>query len=216
MQAEIILKLLNEQNYEEIRRAALAEIETKARIALAKKVAKEFKHRPEMAGAFEQDGYQCITNGFFAVRYTNDIKSCKKANTSDNPLNISRLFIPTKGYTEPFAVDWTALRTAFAEWKAKQPTEAEAKRLHITTKKPLVKFTLNNTDTCYIDAEFLFEVEKTLINPQIKGNPRAIINTPVYITADNGEALVMPINAKPSRYSEIECANDIITTVTKA
>ena len=225
MKAETILKLLNEQNYEEIKRAALAEIEvkaskttneTKARTVLAKKVAKECKLRPAMAGAFEFDGFQCITNGFFAVRYTNAVESCEKADTAGNPLNVSRLFEPTKDYNEVFAVNWTALKTAFAEWKTKQPSKTEAKRLGVVYKKPLIKFTLVNTDACYIDAEFLLDVEKTLVNPQIKGNLQKIINTPVYITADNGEALVMPINAKPSRYSEVESANDVIATVTRA
>lgn len=225
MKAETILKLLNEQNYEEIKRAALAEIEvkaskttneTKARIALAKKVAKECKHRPAMAGAFEQDGRQCITNGFFAIRYTNAIESCEKADTAGNPLNVSRLFESVKDYTKTFAVNWTALKTAFTEWKTKQPTKTEAKRLGIVYKKPLIKFTLDNVDACYIDAELLFEVEKTLVNPLIKGNPQKIIKTPVYITADNGEALVMPINATPSKYSEVESKNDVIATVTRA
>ena len=109
----------------------------------------------------------------------------------------------------------SALKTAFAEWKTKQPTKTEAKRLGVY-KKPLIKFTLDNTDACYINAEFLLDVEKTLANPQIKGNLQKIINSPVYITADNGEALVMPVNAKPSKYSEVESTNDVIATVTRA
>lgn len=225
MKAELILKLLNEQNYEELKRVALEELEvkvskatneTKARISLAKKVADECKHRPAIAGAFEQDGCQCITNGFFVIRYTNVIESCEKANTVGEPLNVSRLFESVKDYTKTFEVNWTALKTAFAEWKAKQPTKADVKRMHLHCKKPLIKFTFDNKDFCYIDARLLFDVEKTLISPQIMGNPHKIINTPIYITAENGDALVLPISAIPTTYVNVEHENDIIATVTKA
>lgn len=70
MEAKKVLTLLNEQNYDELRRLCTLELCTKARktttatdkarIKLAKNCAKEMVSRPFLAGAFMWNGKQAI------------------------------------------------------------------------------------------------------------------------------------------------------------
>ena len=79
MKATKILQLLNEGKLDDLRRACELEVMSekpgnltpvKAREKLAKIAAKENKvKRPELAGAFEKDGYQIITDGYFFAKF---------------------------------------------------------------------------------------------------------------------------------------------------
>lgn len=191
MEAKKILTLLNEQNYDELRRLCTLELCTKARkstsatdkarIRLAKNCAKEMVSRPFLAGAFMWNGKQAICNSYACVAYNDIMEGLVEAPKDGNTLDLSQFLnnnTPELELTEQIDINEPY---AFA----KAAKIGKDKKF-----KPLVYIA-----GAYYDIELLYEYASTLTGTfkYRKGyafDPRW---AGIVIEGENGKAFVLPV-----------------------
>lgn len=192
MEAKKVLTLLNEQNYDELRRLCTLELCTKARkstaatdkarIKLAKNCAKEMEnYRPSLAGAFMWNGKQAICNSFACVAYNDIVEGLVEAPNHGNPLDLSE-FLNNNG-PELELTEQIDLSELYALCKA-------AKIGKDKKFKPLAYIA-----GAYYDIELLYEYASTLTGTfkYRKGAGLDPRNKALLIEGDNGKAFVLPV-----------------------
>lgn len=191
MEAKKVLTLLNEQNYNELRRLCTLELCTKARksttatdkarIKLAKHCAKEMVSRPFLAGAFMWNGKQAICNSFACVAYNDIVDGLVEAPNTGDTLDLSQFLNNNSRELE------LTEQIDMAELYALCKTAKIGKDKKF---KPLVYIA-----GAYYDIELLYEYASTLTGTfkYRKGyafDPRW---AGIVIEGENGKAFVLPV-----------------------
>lgn len=128
MKSEIILKMINENQIEELKQKLIEEITisnstnkniTKNIIALSKKVAKEMKKsRPYVAGTYIKDGKQCLCNGYYACIYDSVTDGTVEREDESRTFDLEQLMPKYINEDELFEIDVNKLNNVYKVAKA--------------------------------------------------------------------------------------------------
>lgn len=202
MKAELILKLLNEQNYEELKRAALEELDAKsknsdskkARIALSKKIAKLMKnekHVAEFEGATTICGKQVLSNLCYVIEYEDAVEGCETAR-----MTADRFEKAVRHHFEGATQEVTAFELAdfwkgYKAFQASRPTNAAIKKDKSLDIIPLVAVENSNGITTTFNADYIAEILPTLEDVTLYVNPKPKEYACAFL-GSNGRATLFP------------------------
>lgn len=200
MNAKTILKLLATQDYDELKRLALAELSEKsaktatektrmrAIVQLSKQAAKN-KMRPGIAGAYERDGALCITDGYRGIVTSLGAPGCVFA-TSDGRGTVDLKCVirdncPPAGMFEK--IDPAAVARIKSFFDAAKAAGDKRKKL-IKISGAFFDFTFfDSIFKCFVDP--VFAVAENSMHPLIfKDEASEGIVLPVWIEPDDFDA----------------------------
>lgn len=191
MNAKIILKLLSAQDYNELRRLALAELSEKsaktatektrihAIVRLSKQAAKN-KMRPGIAGAYERDGALCITDGCRGIVTSLDVPGCVfAASDGHGTVDLENVIRANCPPSETFKrIDSAAV--------AKAKTFFDAAKAAGDKRKQLIKI-----DGAFYDFTFFDSIFKCFVDPVFAVSDNA--THPLILKDERSEGIVLPI-----------------------
>lgn len=164
----------------------------KARTKLVDYVLKSegVKARPKMQGIFELDGKQCLCDGFFGVIFNNKIEGLKQAEYHGDPVRLDTIINKSKTTDKNKIVN----------------INADALRETVPSKHSEYKSNIARLGNAYFQTAMLSRTIDALENPVCYVTGK---ESPLYIKADNGEAVVLPLRspAKLDTVYEVDFAN---------
>lgn len=188
MKNELILKLINENKIDELKQKVLEELTcqtsinknvTKAIIKLSKLAEKESrKARPMLAGAWiNEDGCQCICNGFWAVKYNQETLGTINVQEVGDYFQIDRVF-PSDPKENEFELDLNEINNKLKIAKS----DSIKKEIHLVKLKGI-----------YFNAEYIVNVVSSFENPKCY-----VTNNMLYVKGLNGKGLILPVRCTDS------------------
>lgn len=200
------LSLINESNIEDLKKYINQEIiwqlktsktdlqKNKAFVALAKKFNSQKDLNRALAGAFEQDGYSCLCDGFRAFRIKKPIETfagITRLDEATTPINLKQV-IPDVHDLKELEFDVNSFELQYKEFKGLPAKDRKKDKYHVVPKKFFI-LDLNETEKLYLNIEYLMDAHKILDFNNCKFYGKLNISPLIIVDEEGNQGLVLPI-----------------------
>ena len=201
-----VLSLINANDIDELKKYINQEIiwqlktsktdlqKNKAFVALAKKFNSQKDSNRALAGAFEQDGYSCLCDGFRAFRIKKPIETfagIARLDEATTPINLKQFFSDVRDLKE-LEFDVNSFELQYKEFKGSSIKERNQKDYYKNPKK-IFTLDLNETEKLYLNIEYLMDAHKILDFNNCKFYGKLSVSPLVIVDEEGNQGLVLPI-----------------------